>query len=100
MRRNHTLISCSLGFAIVFAIVATAGSGVLAQRTSQGVVTPDDPIWAGAQEPQEPQPQPQEPQQEAPANDQAAGGRGGRGGAPGQPRPYNQVMTSEARTDE
>jgi hypothetical protein len=97
MRRNHTLISCTLGFAVVFAIVATAGSGLLAQRASQGVVTPDDPIWA-AQQPQEPQ----EPQQEPPASgDQAAaGGRGGRGGAPGQPRPYNQVITSEARTDE
>jgi hypothetical protein len=97
MRRNHTLISCTLGFAIVFAIVATAGSGVFAQRASQGVVTPDDPIWAG-QQPQEPQ----EPQQEPPAGaDQAAAqGRGGRGAVPGQPRPYNQVITSEARTDE
>jgi hypothetical protein len=102
MRRNHTLISCSLGFAIVFAIVATAGSGVFAQRVSQGVVTPDDPIWSGTQEPQEPQPQPQEPQQEpAQATAPDAGGRGGgRGAAQGQPRPYNQVITSEARTDD
>ena len=102
MRRNDSLVSCTLGFAILFAIVASAGPGLLAQRASQAVVTPDDPLWA-VQQPQEP-PEPQDPpapQQEAPANDQAAqGGRGGRGGAPGQPRPYNQVITSEARTDE
>jgi hypothetical protein len=100
MRRNHTLYSCTLGFAIVFAIVATAGSGLVAQRVSQGVVTPDSPLWGSAQAPQEPQDPPQ-PQSEPPAADAAAnGGRGGRGGPPGQPRPYNQVITSEARTDE
>ena len=100
MRRNHTLCSCTLGFAVVFAIVATAGSGLVAQRVSQGVVTPDDPLWSSAQAPQEPQ-EPPPPQGEPQANDAAAnGGRGGRGGAPGQPRPYNQVITSEARTDE
>src|SRR5688572_28373910 len=96
MRRSHTLISGSLGFLFVFAIVAGAGSGVFAQRSSQAVVTPEDPIW-GVQEPQEPQ-EPA-PQQEPQANDPAAAGRGGRGGQ-AQPRPYNQVITSEARTDE
>jgi hypothetical protein len=100
MRRNHALCTCTLGFAIVFAIVATAGSGLIAQRVSQGVVTPDDPIWAAAQEPQEPQEPPQPPAEPQAADQTANGGRGGRGGAPGQPRPYTQVITSDARTDE
>jgi uncharacterized protein DUF4953/uncharacterized protein DUF5117/uncharacterized protein DUF5118 len=79
-----------------FVIVAVAsGPSLLAQRTSQGVVTPDDPIWAGAQEPQEPQ----EPA--ANANEAPGGGRGrGAGGGPPRPRPYDQVITSEARTDD
>src|SRR5688572_2591420 len=104
MGRNYRLISCTLAFVALFGIVALVGPGLFAQRLSQGVVTPDDPIWA--QEPQEPQPppepQPQEPQQQAPqGNDPAAAGRGGgRGGPQGGPRPYNQVITSEARTDE
>ena len=101
MRRSHTLISGSLGFLIVFAIVAGPGSGVFAQRQSQAVVTPDDPIWSQAQEPA---PQPQDPPEPAPQEGQAnapadGGGRGGRGGQ-AQPRPYNQVITSEARTDD
>ena len=100
MRRNHALCSWTLGFAIVFAIVATAGSGLVAQRVSQGVVTPDDPIWAAAQDPQEPSEPPQPPAEPQAADQTANGGRGGRGGAPGQPRPYAQVITSDARTDE
>jgi hypothetical protein len=104
MGRNYRLICCTLAFVAVFGVVAQVGPGLFAQRLSQGVVTPDDPIWA--QEPQEPQPQPQpqpqEPQQQEPqGNDPAAAGRGGgRGGPQGGPRPYNQVITSEARTDE
>ena len=91
---RHRLIS-TIGFLALFATVA--GSGVLAQRASQAVVTPDDPIW-GAQDP----PAPQEPPAEAQNNDQGGGGGGGRGGrgAQNQPRPYNQVITNEARTDE
>ena len=85
---------CSL---LAFVLIVAVGSGpsVLAQRTSQGVVTPGDPIWAGAQEPQE-------PQEPAPnGNDAPAGGRGrGAGGGPPQPRPYDQVVTREARTDD
>ena len=45
---------CSL-LAFVVIVAVASGPAVLAQRTSQGVVTPGDPIWAGAQEPQEPQ---------------------------------------------
>ena len=85
----------TLGFLVVFGLVA--GSGLLAQRASQAVVTPDDPIWAGAQDP----PAPETPPQETQNNEQAqGGGRGGGRGAQNQPRPYNQVITSEARTDE
>jgi hypothetical protein len=102
MKRHSRLLSSTVGFAALFALVAS-GAGVFAQRRSQGVVTPDDPIWAAGVQ-QEPAPQPSEPPQEpAPQNnaggDQAApaAGRGGRGN---QPRPYDQVITKEARTDD
>jgi hypothetical protein len=77
-----------------FAAGLSAQQGVRA--VSQGVVTPDNPLWAvDAQEPEPPTPA------EAPAAEAAqGGGRGGRGGVPGQPRPYNQVITANARTDE
>ena len=93
MPRIAVLIVSFLPLLAVVAVVGGADRALLAQRLSQGVVTPDDPIWA-AQEPQEPQ---------APDNgDQGAGGGRGRGGAgqPPQPRPYDQVITSAARTDE
>ncbi len=38
--------------ALVSTLALVSGPAVLAQRASQGVVTPDDPFWAGAQEPQ------------------------------------------------
>jgi hypothetical protein len=82
---------CSLFTLISVASIASGPAG-LAQRASQGVVTPSDPIWAGAQEPQE----------SPNADETPAGGRGraaGPGGPP-QPRPYNQVITGEARTDD
>ena len=82
---------CSF-LAFVFIVAAVVSPTVLAQRTSQGVVTPEDPIWA-AQEPQEPQ----TPQ----GNDDApAGGRGRGAGQAPQPRPYDQVITGQARTDD
>jgi hypothetical protein len=86
---------CSL-LAFVVIVAVASGPAVLAQRTSQGVVTPGDPIWAGAQEPQEPQEPPNN------GNDAPAGGRGGRGagGGPPQPRPYDQVITRDARSDD
>src|SRR5512145_1866682 len=84
---------CSLP-ALVRIDAVASGPAVLAQRTSQGVVTPGDPIWAGAQEPQEPQEPPT-------GNDAPAGGRGrGAGGGPPQPRPYDQVVTRDARSDD
>jgi len=82
--------------AFAFIVAVSSGPVVLAQRVSQGVVTPGDPIWAGAQEPQEPQEPPNN------GNDAPAGGRGGRGagGGPPQPRPYDQVITRDARSDD
>ncbi len=73
--------------------------GISAQEVvrviSQAVVTPADPIWA--QDPQTP------PEGDNPP-DNAGGNRGnqaGRGaGAPAQPRPYNQVITANAKTDD
>src|SRR5688572_26053004 len=98
MRQKLRFTCAALAFAIGFLLAAGAGPVLLAQRpASQGVVTPDDPIW-GAQEPQEPR-EPQEPAAEPAAQDAAAArGRGAGGGQ--QPRPYAQVITSEARTDE
>ena len=67
---------------------------------SQAVVTPENPLWA-AQEPQDPTPAPAPAPAEAPAPDAAAAGaRGGGRGQAGQPRPYNQVITAAAKTDE
>src|SRR5688572_6924553 len=85
---------CS-ALALVSIVAAASGPALLAQRSSQGVVTPGDPIWADAQDPQEPQ---------NPANgDEAPAGGRGRGagaGQPAQPRPYDQVITREARSDD
>jgi hypothetical protein len=60
--------------------------------SSQAVVTPDDPVFVqdGPGAPAEAEaPVPQGP---------PPGARGGRGN--GQPRPYNQVITNEAKTDD
>ena len=46
MKPDTRLLSSTVGFVVLFALVAGAGSGLLAQRRSQAVVTPDDPIWA------------------------------------------------------
>lgn len=101
MNRTHTssdrrtLVALVLASAAIAAIVFGAAVGATAQRVSQGVVRPDNPIWAAPQEP------PQEPPEGEPQQPGAAGGRG-RGGAaePPQPRPYDQVITKDARTDE
>ena len=102
MKRTSRLLSSTVGFIALFALIASAGSGVLAQRQSQGVVTPDDPIWAAGVQQEPPPPQPSEPPQDPqniPGADQGA--QAGRGGGRGnQPRPYNQVITNEARTDD
>jgi len=90
-----TASSCVLAGAALLAFLTAAAIPLGAQRASQGVVVPTDPLWADAQDtPQEPAP---------PAGDAApdAGGRG-RGAAPNtpQPRPYDQVITKEVRTDD
>jgi len=93
-RLTSWLAACVGG--VGFAVGLSAQDGV--RVLSQAVVTASDPIWAGAQEPepQTPAPAPGDgPQAEA----APVGGRGGRGGA-GQPRPYGQVITANARTDE
>ncbi|MCC7009609.1 MAG: zinc-dependent metalloprotease [Acidobacteria bacterium] len=70
---------------------------------SQGVVTPSDPIFAVQDPSPAPSPAPAEPAPAGQDNSSAQapatppGGRGGRGGGP---RPFNQVITSEARTDD
>src|SRR5678815_4432970 len=88
------------GFAAagIAAFVLGASAQEVVRVISQGVVTPGDPIWAQ----QEPVPTPA-PQEGDNAPDNAAGGRGnqgGRGNAPAQPRPYAQVITAAARTDD
>jgi len=87
--------SCVLAGAALLAFLTAAAIPLGAQRASQGVVVPTDPLWAAAQDtPQEPAP---------PAGDAApdAAGRG-RGAAPNPPppRPYDQVITKDARTDD
>jgi hypothetical protein len=89
----------------LFAVVALAGDVAPVARAqrpaSQAVVTPDDPLWAAAQEPDPQEPDnPQEPEADGGTPAAPAGrGRGGRGQAP-RPRPYDQVVTDEARSDE
>jgi hypothetical protein len=103
MKPDNRLVSSTVGFLALFALIAGAGSGVLAQRQSQAVVTPDNPIWAADAQQEPTPPQPPEPGQEPQNNaggDQAAAGRGGPGGRGNQPRPYNQVITKEATTDD
>jgi hypothetical protein len=99
MTPDRRLLSSTLGFVALFALAAGAGSGLLAQRQSQAVVTPDDPIWAQDGPTPTPQEPPQEPQN-AGGGDQANAPAPGRGGRGNQPRPYTQVITKEARTDE
>src|SRR5262245_10580937 len=87
------------------ASAAAFAVGAAAQQsagTSQGVVTPDNPVFA-AQEPTPPSPPaPSEPstQPETPAAQAPPPAQGGRGGGRGGPRPFNQVITSEAKTDD
>ena len=85
----------------IAAFVLGASAQGVVRAISQGVVTPENPIWA--QEPSGPQTPAPAPDGDAPA-DNAAGGRGnqpgGRGAGAGQPRPYNQVITASAKTDE
>lgn len=82
----------------VTGVVATMAIGLgvalaaqSAQRPSQGVITPDNPIWASAL---------QDPPPAGGAQDPATPPQGGRGGAgaAAAPRPYAQVITAAAKT--
>src|SRR5262245_17945625 len=91
MIRNRTVVSWSLALVCALAFVVGGSAQQVARVVSQAVVTPDNPIFA-QQDPQQP---------EQPAQENQAAGRGGRGQAqPAAPRPFNQVITAEAKKDE
>ena len=95
MIRSRRLFSSA-----VFAVSAALLVAVLSADqlpVSEGVVTPDDPIFA--QDPQTPNdPAPENtPAQATPPPALENIGRGGRSGGP---RPYNQVITAAAKTDD
>ncbi len=96
MSPTRAFVSSSLVLATVLVFLVATPPALDAQRPSQGVVTPDHPIWADAQPPQDP-PEPQNDDQTPPP---AGAGRGRGSAAPARPRPYDQVITSAARTDE
>jgi hypothetical protein len=92
-RANSRLVTAVISF-VVFGLSA----GLFARQAprSSAVVTPDDPIWAQ----DAPTPGPGTPDQE-PGAQQLPGAAGGRvGGPPPAPRPYAQVITAAARTDD
>jgi hypothetical protein len=97
MARPGTKFTWALVISSALAFVVGASAQQASRAVSRAVVTPDDPIWANAQNPTPPQ----DPQQDQTATP-AAGGRGGRGGQgpiqPPQPRPYAQVITAQAKT--
>ena len=74
MRRNSTFLAWALSLASAAAFVIGAS------------------VTAIAQEP------PPQQQQDPPGQEQP--GRGGRAGQPAAPRPYGQVITSAAKTDD
>ena len=98
MVQKRRLAMWAFAAAGIVAFVLGASAQEVVRVISQGVVTPADPIWA--QDPVVP-PSPQEGDNPP---DNAAGGRGnqgaGGGNAPPQPRPYNQVITASAKTDD
>jgi hypothetical protein len=86
----------SLTWLVPFGAVAAFAIGVSAEQTrSQGVVTPADPVF-GVQDPAPDAPEPAEPEVQGPAR----GGRGGGGRGQQGPRPYTEVVTRAARTDD
>jgi uncharacterized protein DUF4953/uncharacterized protein DUF5117/uncharacterized protein DUF5118 len=91
MAPNRRLVSWSLALASALAFVVGASAQQMARAVSQAVVTPDHPIF-GVQDPQPPPTQQQEPEQQ--------GRGGGRGNQPPAPRPYDQVITKAAKTDD
>jgi hypothetical protein len=96
MVQKRRLVMWGFASAGIAAFVLGASAQQVVRAISQGVVTPGDPIWA--QDPPAP-PTPQEgdvPQENAGGR----GNQGARGAQPPQPRPYNQVITANARTDD
>src|SRR5580698_9736356 len=97
MARRGTSFTWALAISSTLAFVVGASAQQGSRVVSRAVVTPDDPIWANAQNPTPPQ----DPQQDQTATP-AAGGRGGRAGQgpiqPPQPRPYGQVITAQAKS--
>jgi hypothetical protein len=92
MAPNRRILSWTLALASAVAFVVGASAQQVARAVSHAVVTPENPIFAAQDPPPPPQQQQQEPEQQ---------GRGaGRGNQPPAPRPYNQVITSAAKTDD
>jgi hypothetical protein len=89
---RRSVLSWSIVLLSGLSLVVGLSAQDVARRVSQAVVTPDDPLWTGLQDPA-----PAEPQAGAEA---PAAGRGGRGQQPPQPRPYAEVITASARTDD
>jgi len=85
-----------LSLAGALSLVAGLSAQQVGRIVSSAVVTPDDPLWAAAQDPA-PTP-PAEPGQAPAAGPNGRGGRGAQ--APTQPRPYAEVITAAARTDD
>ncbi|HET9219435.1 MAG TPA: zinc-dependent metalloprotease [Terriglobia bacterium] len=100
MQRRRFAMWAFAAAGIAAFVLGASAQGVV-RAISQGVVTPENPIWA--QDPSGPQTPAPAPDGDTPA-DNAAGGRGnqpgGRGAGAAQPRPYNQVITASAKTDE
>ena len=94
MSRHRTAVIWSLAIASTIAFVVGLSARQIGRAVSQAVVTPDNPIWGGDQNPPA-------PAEDAAQSQEPAAGRSGRGNQPPpRPRPYSQVVTSEARTDD
>jgi len=103
MARRRTVMGWLLSAVSAAAFVVGASAAQGTTSGSQGVVTPDSPIFALQDPAPSPSPTPSEPSSQGPDVTPLPGpnepilGRGGRGGGP---RPFNQVITNEARTDD
>src|SRR5688572_15975847 len=104
MSERRRLAMWAFAAAGIAAFVLGASAQGVVRAISQGVVTPENPIWA--QDPSVPPVPTPTPEGENPPDTPAPGGRGnqaapgGRGGAAQGPRPYNQVITNSAKTDD
>jgi hypothetical protein len=90
MSSTHRIVSWSLALAGAAAFIAGGSAQEVARAVSSAVVTPDDPIWAA----------PAAPAVIVEAQGRGGGGRGGGQQQPPEPRPYDQVITSSARSDD